>query len=400
MRLAWVAAFVLSLICTPLSHPQQDSSPLLPPDSNSTSTKAAIAQRPSGGELAESSASSSIDPASGPAVTENELRQALVGKQLFLRGLWLSDDLHFGLTGALLSQSGRGSYTLCDVEIEKVHLTKKRLELEGVRYGIHFEDEGDWSQQAAAFDRIRVTPKKKHLVIVIDRQVVVSPKKEKKHSGKDKASGTRGAAHVASLDRPKTTAAPLPAPAPETTNPAVSAALLRGNLNRIFAPRLDEQMLAAMPDYWQYFYNAQLNHQSIEPTDPKIVHPGPGVAGPTIIHNIVPPSNDYAQHAQIAGVASYKVILGADGKPLAIAVYRPIGFGLDENAVAAIRKSTFAPARRDGKPVASVIDMAVVFRILSPLTERAAAPDTTPLPPNVSAVTGKPLLPGPYTAIQ
>jgi hypothetical protein len=99
-------------------------------------------------------------------------------------------------------------------------------------------------------------------------------------------------------------------------------------------------------------------------------------------------------------VASYKVILGADGKPLAIAVYRPIGFGLDENAVAAIRKSTFAPARRDGKPVASVIDMAVVFRILSPLTERAAAPDTTPLPPNVSAVTGKPLLPGPYAAAE
>jgi TonB family protein len=385
MRLAWVAAFVLPLCCTPLSHPQQVSSSVPPPESNSTSTKAATAQ--TAPEPAPDSVSAVIDSATGSEVTEEELRQALLNRHLYLRGLWLSDDLHFGLTGSLSSQSAHGSFTLCDVQIDKVRLTKKRLELEGARYGIHFEDEGDWSQQAAAFDRIRITPKKKHLRIVIDRQVVVSPKKEKKHG---RRSESRPAA------RPQTAAAP----APETTHPAAAAALLRADLNRIFAPGLDAGMIGAMPAYWQFFYNAQTKHQSIEPTDPNIVRPGPGVAGPTLVHNIVPASNEYAQHAQVAGVASYKVILGPDGKPLAVAVYRPIGFGLDENAVAAIRKATFTPAHRDGKAVASVIDMAVVFRILSPLTEKAAVPETAALPPNVSPVTGKPSLPGPYTAAQ
>jgi len=418
MRLAWVAAFVLSLICTPLSHPQQDSSPTPPPNSSTPLTKAATAQAaaaPEAGQAAEAAAtepetaSDAIDAATGANITEDELRQALVGKHLFLRGLWLSDDLHFGMTGAMLSQSARGSYTLCDVEIDKVRLTKKRVELEGARYGIHFEDEGDWSQQASAFDRIRITPKKKRLLIVIDRQVVVSPKKQKKQAQRNRpAQATQTAQAQPALATGEAGGHPAPAqataqpasalPAGETTNPAASAALLRSDLNRIFAPSLDASMIDAMPEYWQYFYNAQLKHQSIEPTDPNIVHPGPGVVGPTIVRNIVPASNDYAQHAQVAGVASYKVILGADGKPMAVAVYRPIGFGLDENAVAAIRKSTFAPAYRDGKAVASVIDMAVVFRILSPLTERAAAPETAALPSNVSPVTGKPSLPGPYSA--
>ncbi|HTV81148.1 MAG TPA: energy transducer TonB [Acidobacteriaceae bacterium] len=402
MRLAWVAAFVLPVLCTPLSHPQQDSYPVTPPNSSSSSTKAATAQTtaPPASAQADSASPDSavVDPGTGP-ITEEELRQALVGKHFFLRGLWLSDDLHFGLAGALLSQSPRGSFTLCDMEIDKVRLTKNRLELDGARYGIHFEDEGDWSQQASAFDRIRITPKKKRLVIIIDRQVVISPKKQKKHARRNQVS------------QPSQPAQPQPAaasaqsnsaaPDAETTHPAASAALLRANLDRIFALSLDARMIAAMPDYWQYFYNAQRKHQSIEPTDPNIVHPGAaGVTGPTLVHNIVPATNDYAQRAQVAGVASYKVILGADGKPMAVAVYRPIGFGLDENAVAAIRHATFAPAHRDGKAVASVIDMAVVFRILSPLTERAAAPETTRLPANVSPVTGKPSLPGPYSEAQ
>ena len=392
MKSAWAAAFVLSLCCTPLSHPQQVSSSVPPPESSSPSTKAATAQATpeSAQPAAPESVSAVIDSATGSEVTEEELRQALLNRHLFLRGLWLSDDLHFGLTGALATTSARGSFTLCDVQIEKVRLTKKRLELEGARYGIHFDDVADWDQQASAFDRIRITPKKKHLLIVIDRQVVVSPKKEKKP-------GRSGRSQPA---QPQAAAPASAPPAGQTTNLAAAAALLRADLNRIFSPGLDAHMIDAMPDYWQYFYNAQTKHQSIEPTDPNILRPGNGVAGPTLVHNIVPPSNDYAQRAQVAGVASYKVILGADGKPIAVAVYRPIGFGLDENAVAAIRKATFAAARKDGKPVASVIDMAVVFRILSPLTEKPVAPETAALPPNVSPVTGKPSLPGPFTAAQ
>ncbi len=415
MKPARFAAFALLLFCSSLSHPQQASPPDTPPKNSSSEAKAADTQQAPGpaqqtaaatAQNAEQAPDQTPDSLGaqlvGQEINEDNLRRLFIGKQLFLRGLWLSDDLHFNLRGELISQSARGSFTLCAIQIDHVSVSKKRIELEGVRYGIHFDDTGNWVGQSASFDRIRVTPKKKHLLIVIDRQEVVSPKKEKKKSGHQQPapSGSQAAGSQPSPSGSQTAAANSAelAAKNETTNPAESAAHLRDALDRIFAPSLDATMIAAMPDYWQYFYNAQLKHQSIEPTDPAIVRPGAGVTGPTIVRNIVPASNDYAQQAQIAGVASYKVILGPDGKPLAVAVFRPIGFGLDENAVAAIRKSTFAAARKDGKPVSSVIDMDVSFRIYSKLTARAPSPDSADVPPGVSPVTGKLSLPGPYTA--
>jgi hypothetical protein len=180
-----------------------------------------------------------------------------------------------------------------------------------------------------------------------------------------------------------------------TTSPAESAEHLRMALNKILAPDLDGKMISQMPDYWQYFYQAQESHKWLEPTDQMLVHPGPGVQGPKLMKNVVPESNDFAQHGEVAGVASYKVILDPQGKILAVAVYRPIGFGLDENAVAAIEKSTFQGAVKDGKPVPSVIDVAVNFRIYSKRTA-AGSPDTVG-DSSTSPVTGKPALPGIYS---
>jgi len=412
------AAFALLLSCSSLSHPQQTSSPDTPPRTSSEAKAADTQQAPGPAQqtpgvapqtsgqspaptapAAEPSEAPQSTPEqadsdslgaqlAGQEINEDNLRRLFIGKQLFLRGLWLGDDLHFNLRGDIVSQSTKGSFTLCAIQIDHVSLSKKRIELEGARYGIHFDDVGNWAEQATSFDRIRITPKKKHLLIVIDRQEVVSPKKEKKKTAGHQQSQSTSAnsAELAAKN--------------ETTNPAESAAHVRDALDRIFAPSLDATMIAAMPDYWQFFYQAQLKHQSIEPTDPAIVRPGPGVTGPTLVRNIVAASNDYAQYDQIAGVASYKVILGPDGKPLAIAVFRPIGFGLDENAVAAIRKSTFTGARKDGKPVSSVIDVDISFRIYSKLTARAVEPGTTDVPPGVSPVTGKPSLPGLYSAAQ
>ena len=79
--------------------------------------------------------------------------------------------------------------------------------------------------------------------------------------------------------------------------------------------------------------------------------------------------------------------------------HRPIGFGLDENAVAAIQKSTFAGAVKDGKPVPSVIDVAVNFRIYSKRTATGAPESAEPVA-GASPVTGKPSMPGIYSQAQ
>ena len=109
-----------------------------------------------------------------------------------------------------------------------------------------------------------------------------------------------------------------------------------------------------------------------------------------LLTNFEPDSNQFAQDNGIAGMALYHVIVGADGKPGEISVARPIGFGLDENAVAAIRKAQFEPAVKDGKPVPVLLDLVVQFRIYSKRTNVVAPPEAANKP-------AEPTLPGPYS---
>jgi TonB family protein len=109
-----------------------------------------------------------------------------------------------------------------------------------------------------------------------------------------------------------------------------------------------------------------------------------------LLTNFEPPSNQFAQDNGVAGMALYHVIIGAGGKPEQIVVARPIGFGLDENAVEAIRNAKFEPAIKDGKPVPVLLDLVVQFRIYSKRTAVPSAPGT-------SAGASGPVSPGPYS---
>lgn len=403
MKAARIGAVALCLLSPPFCCPQELPSSPVATAEPSPEIKAANEQSPVVAEM-----------------SEEALRRRLTARPLFLRGLWLDDTLHFDMDGKLVGQSPRGSFTLCGVLIDHIHETKKEIVMEGIRYGIHFEDEGQWKDQATAFDRIQITPKKKHLTIVIDRQIVVTPKEKGSRGllaklGLEKPGADEGSDSTHTVDSgggqagaPSRTGSDAPASGTAqsgamddriTTSPAQSAERLRKALNTIFAPELDAKMVAEMPDYWQFFYQAQQEHKALVPRDADIVRPGAGMTTPKIVKNLVPESNDYAQRDQVAGVASYKVILGKDGKPLAVAVYRPIGFGLDENAVAAIQKSTFTPAMKDGQPVDSVIDLAVEFRIYSKLTSKpapleSASAEGTGLDVDIRKLS----LPGPFTA--
>ena len=73
---------------------------------------------------------------------------------------------------------------------------------------------------------------------------------------------------------------------------------------------------------------------------------------------------------------------------------RPIGFGLDENAVAAIRKASFAPALKGGRPVPVLLDLLVQFRIYS---KRTGATDQEDGAHATLSEPQAPSLPGPYS---
>ncbi|HEX4319812.1 MAG TPA: energy transducer TonB [Acidobacteriaceae bacterium] len=383
-------------------------------------------------------------------ITEDELKQLLVGKQLFLRGGYLGDSISFTEHGLPAGHPTAGPYTLSAVEIEKVRLTKHKVELQGARYGLHFLGALPYEDPSAAVDRVKITPKKKVLKISIDREQIVKEKKPKedkkaKESGKSKKLQAKGESPQELAKEPvassetdvvattpataPTPAAPAPAtaaasPAPQstpavetatdaaqpqpaedkaedkedkpadeasvthTTSPAHAAQMLRDALAHIFAPGLDEKIKAQMPEFWQLYYQAQTAGVDYRPRDPAVLRSSAVDQQAKVLSSIAPDSNEYAQASGIAGRALYRAVIGADGKPGEIAVVRPIGFGLDENAVAAIRKATFQPATKAGQPVAETLDLAVLFRIYSKRTSVAASAD---------AKTADPIKPGPYS---
>jgi TonB family protein len=72
---------------------------------------------------------------------------------------------------------------------------------------------------------------------------------------------------------------------------------------------------------------------------------------------------DQARSANVQGSIRLLIGLGADGKVGHILVLKPLGYGLDQQAVKAARAIKFEPATENGKPVASVITREYTFSI-------------------------------------
>jgi hypothetical protein len=162
-------------------------------------------------------------------------------------------------------------------------------------------------------------------------------------------------------------------------------------------------MMTAMPDFWKLYYQAVAAKADYRPRDSSVLRQSAVDKKARLISVFEPASNEFAQAHGVAGLALYHVIIQPDGKPGEIAVARPIGFGLDESAAASIRKASFEPAIKDGKPVAVLLDLIVEFHIYSARTGATGKnlpldPGASPKPASTeSADSTAPVLPGPYS---
>ena len=351
----------------------------------------------------------------------------LAGKALYLRGGYLDNTLSFNEHGSLIGHSSQGSYTLNVIQIDRVRITKHKVTLEGARYGLHFVGQLANEDSSSAFDRVRITPKKKEVKITIDREMVVKPKKEKGAKGGKEPEGDKETAtgkeknkkikHAASGAAPAAPAAQPPEPeemseadqlkasiaatpkeerpadaksVTTTTSPEHATRVLKDALDKVFAQGLDERMMATLPDYWKLYYQAVAAKTDYRPKDPAVLRQNMVDQKARLLTQFEPDSNEFAQAAGVAGMSQYHAVVGPDGMVSEVVVSRPIGFGLDESAVAAIKKAKFEPAIKDGKPVAVMLNLDVPFRIFSKRTNVHAPPEPADKP-------AEPVLPGPYS---
>jgi len=416
---------------TPAQPAPTQEAPAQPPkpaSAASTDVQQAPAPRPAA-QLSAPATAAQPSAAAGPAhpssIGEEELKQMLVGKQIYLRGGYLGDTLSFDEHGRIIGHPPQGSYTLSVFQIDRIHLSKHKLELDGLRYGLHFNEQLAYEDSSTSYDKVRITPKKKVVKITIDREMVLNPKKKKESSQEkgDASATVLSPAPRAAAPNSAAAARPVPSLAPDSSAPSdadqlkASLAdtaeaerpadpasvttttsqdhanrLLRDAIDAIFAPGLDDRMMAAMPDFWRLYYQAVAAKSDYRPADAAIQRQNTVDQKAHLLTSFEPDSNDFAQTAGVAGMALYHTVIGADGKPGEIAVARPIGFGLDENAVAAIRKAKFSPAIKNGQPVPVMLDLVVQFRIFSNRTAASAAAETAE-----KNTSGAPILPGPYS---
>jgi TonB family protein len=90
---------------------------------------------------------------------------------------------------------------------------------------------------------------------------------------------------------------------------------------------------------------------------------GGSVTAPRILSDPEPEYSEEARKAGYSGTCVISITVDTDGKVRDIELERPIGKGLDEKAIEAVRKWRFEPARKDGEAVAVRIRVEITFHL-------------------------------------
>jgi TonB family protein len=88
-----------------------------------------------------------------------------------------------------------------------------------------------------------------------------------------------------------------------------------------------------------------------------------GVTPPRLIQNIEPEFSDEARRKKIEGVVTLSLVVDTEGQPTDVQVVTPLGHGLDEKAVEAVKQWRFQPAMKDGNPISTKINVQVNFHL-------------------------------------
>lgn len=90
----------------------------------------------------------------------------------------------------------------------------------------------------------------------------------------------------------------------------------------------------------------------------------PGVTRPRLVHRVEPDYSEEARKAKWQGRVVLSIEVWPDGRAHNIRIVEPLGLGLDEQAVRAVRLWLFEPGRKDGTAVKVQARVEVSFRLL------------------------------------
>ena len=87
------------------------------------------------------------------------------------------------------------------------------------------------------------------------------------------------------------------------------------------------------------------------------------VLSPRATYTPEPEFSEQARHAKYQGTVVLNIVIDKAGKISRIRLERPLGMGLDENAMEGVKRWRFNPATRNGEPVAVAMNIEVSFNL-------------------------------------
>ena len=96
-----------------------------------------------------------------------------------------------------------------------------------------------------------------------------------------------------------------------------------------------------------------------------IYRPGDGVTLPALVKSVKPNDTSEAMLQRIEGTVTLDTVVRADGAVGDVTVAESLDsvYGLDNEAVKAVKQYQFKPGTKDGKPVAVLIQIAIRFSL-------------------------------------
>jgi TonB family protein len=88
-----------------------------------------------------------------------------------------------------------------------------------------------------------------------------------------------------------------------------------------------------------------------------------GVKPPKLLYSRDPEYPKEARKSKKEGIVVLWVVIGSDGFPSEVSIARSIDPNLDKAAMDAVRSWKFVPAKKDRKPVATMVNVEVSFRL-------------------------------------
>jgi protein TonB len=99
-------------------------------------------------------------------------------------------------------------------------------------------------------------------------------------------------------------------------------------------------------------------------SDGSVYRWGELTVAPVLILKVEPDYSEEARRARFQGSVLMRLVIDQTGTPRNVRVVHPVGMGLDELAVNAVRRWRFRPGMKDGRAVAVIANAEVNFRFL------------------------------------